>query len=77
MERDVAELVFMREILPEQIAGVRHLICTAAVAMQTTSRPLFYALKDTLNRERRFPASLFFALRGAFPIRTAQGRGAS
>lgn len=66
MERDVAELVFMREILPEQIASVRHLICTAAVAMQTTSRPLYYAFKDTLNRERRFPASLFFALRGAF-----------
>ena len=34
--------------------------------MQTTSRPLYFALKDTLNRERRFPASLFFALRGAF-----------
>ncbi len=66
MEREVAELVFMREILPEQIASVRHLICTAAVAVQTTSRPLYYALKDTLTRERRFPASLFFALRGAF-----------
>jgi len=66
MERDVAELVFMREILPQQIAGVRHLICTAAVAMQTTSRPLYFAFKDMLTRERRFPASLFFALRGAF-----------
>ena len=66
MERDVAELVFMREILPEQIASARHLICTAAVALQTSSRPLYFALKDTLNRERRFPASLFFALRGAF-----------
>lgn len=66
MERDVAELVFMREILPTQISNARHLICTAAVAIQTTSRPLYFALKDTLNRERRFPASLFFALRGAF-----------
>ena len=66
MEREVAELVFMRDILPEQIASSRHLICTAAVAMQTTSRPLYFALKDTLNRERRFPSSLFFALRGAF-----------
>ncbi|MEI7900850.1 MAG: hypothetical protein WCK89_11395 [bacterium] len=70
MERDVAELIFMREILPEQIASSRHLICTAAVAMQTTSRPLYFALKDTLNRERRFPASLFFALRGAFRHRS-------
>ncbi|HRR33081.1 MAG TPA: hypothetical protein P5026_03200 [Kiritimatiellia bacterium] len=66
MERDVAELVLLREILPEQIASVRHLICTAAVGMQTPSRPLYYALKDMLQRERRFPASLFFALRGAF-----------
>ena len=66
MERDVAELVFMREILPAQIASVHHLICTAAIGMQTPSRPLFYAMKDMLNRERRFPASLFFALRGAF-----------
>jgi hypothetical protein len=66
MERDVAELVFLREILPEQIANVRHLICTAAVGMQTSSRSLYYALKDMLLRERRFPASLFFALRGAF-----------
>jgi hypothetical protein len=66
MERDVAELVFLREILPGQVAGVRHLICTAAVGMQTPSRPLYYALKEMLNRERRFPASLFFALRGAF-----------
>ena len=70
MEREVAELVFMREIIPEQISNARHLICTAAVAMQTTSRPLYFALKDTLNRERRFPASLFFALRGAFRHRT-------
>jgi hypothetical protein len=70
MEREVAELVFMREILPEQIASVRHLICTAAVAVQTPSRPLLYALRDTLNRERRFPASLFFALRGAFRHRS-------
>lgn len=66
MERDIAELVFLREILPGQVANVRHLVCTAAVGMQTSSRPLFFALKDTLLRERRFPASLFFALRGAF-----------
>jgi hypothetical protein len=66
MERDVAELVFLREILPEQVASVRHLVCTAAVGMQTPSRPLYYAMKEMLTRERRFPASLFFALRGAF-----------
>lgn len=70
MERETAELVFLREILPAQIAAVRHLLCTASVAMQTLSKPLYYALKDTLTRERRFPASLFFALRGAFRHRS-------
>ncbi len=70
MEREVAELIFIREILPDQVAVVKHLICTAAVAVQTPSRPLYCALRDTLSRERRFPASLFFALRGAFRHRS-------
>ncbi len=66
MEREIAEMVFMREIVPAQVASVRHMVCTAAVAMQTPSRPLYFALKDVLQRERRFPSSLFFSLRGAF-----------
>ena len=64
--REVAELVFLREVVPEQLASVKHLICTAGVATQTSSRPLAMMLRDALTRERRFPASLFFALRGAF-----------
>ena len=66
LERDVAEMIFAREILPAQIQSAKHLVCTAAVAMQTPSRPLYYAMKDVLVRERRFPVSLFYALRGAF-----------
>ncbi len=66
MERDVAELVFMREILHSQVASARTLNCTAAVAIHTPSRQLLYAVRDAMNRERRFPTSLFFALRGAF-----------
>ena len=66
MERDVAEMTFTREILPGQILNAKHLVCTAAVAMQTPSRPLYFAMKDVLARERRFPVSLFYALRGAF-----------
>ena len=64
--REVAELVFLREVVPEQLASVKHLVCTAGVAMQTSSQSLGMMLRDALNRERRFPASLFFALRGAF-----------
>jgi len=66
LTREVAELVFLREVIPVQLASVKHLICTAGVATQTSSRPLAMMLRDMLNRERRFPASLFFALRGAF-----------
>jgi len=66
LTREVAELVFMREVVPVQLASVRNLICTAGVATQTSSRQLAMILRDMLARERRFPASLFFALRGAF-----------
>jgi len=66
LSREVAELVFAREIVPAHLASVKHLVCTAAVAVNTSSRILSGMLRDTLNRERRFPASLFFALRGAF-----------
>ena len=66
LSREVAELIFLREVVPVQLTSVKHLICTAGVATQTSSRPLAAMLRDALTRERRFPASLFFALRGAF-----------
>jgi len=64
--REVAELVFMREVVPGQLTSAKYLICTAGIAAQTSSRPLAAMLRDMLSRERRFPASIFFALRGAF-----------
>lgn len=66
LTREVAELVFLREVVPEQLTSVKYLICTAGVATQTSSRPLAMMLRDALMRERRFPTSLFYALRGAF-----------
>ncbi|MDA3924059.1 MAG: hypothetical protein PF904_05090 [Kiritimatiellae bacterium] len=66
MDREVAELVFKREIMPKQYSSVKHMICIASTALQTPNKPLYFAIKDMLHKERRFPTSLFFALRGAF-----------
>ena len=70
MERAAAELVFQREILPGQILSVKHLVCSAAAVRRTPSARLLEAVRETMNRELNFPASLFFALRGAFRHRT-------
>ncbi len=70
LERQAAELQFMREILPTQIMAVKHLVAPATAARQTPSRRLEFALREAMNREEKFPASLFFALRGAFRHRT-------
>ncbi len=70
MERTNAELVFQREILPEQILSVKHMVCPAAAVRHTPSARLLECVRETMNRELRFPASLFFALRGAFRHRT-------
>jgi hypothetical protein len=66
MERAAAEMVFQREILPEQILCVKHMVCPAAAVRRTPSPRLLETVRETMNRELRFPASLFFALRGAF-----------
>ena len=66
MERATAELVFQREILPGQILTVKHMVCPAAAVRRTPSARLLETVRETMNRELNFPASLFFALRGAF-----------
>ncbi len=66
MERDAAETMFKRDILPGLVASGAHASCTIAVGLKTTSLPLLFLLRDTLVAERRYPGSLFFALRGAF-----------
>lgn len=66
MEREAAETMFKREIMPGLIASGMHASCTIAIGLKTTSLPLLFLLRDTLVAERRYPGSLFFALRGAF-----------
>lgn len=70
LDRQAAELQFTRDILPGQIMAVKHLVCPATAARLTPDRRLAYAMRDALSREQKFPASLFFALRGAFRHRT-------
>lgn len=70
MERPAAEMYFMREILPRQIGMAWHLLTTVEVAIRSPSQRLNAAIRDVLNREDHFPASLFFALRGAFRHRS-------
>jgi hypothetical protein len=53
MDREVAELVFKREMLPHQYASVKHLVCIASTALQTPSKSLYFAIKDMIHKERR------------------------
>jgi len=66
LEREQAELEFHRTILPTLVVKPKILVTTAQAGLKTPSRPLLFAMRDALRKEQRFPASLFFALRGAF-----------
>jgi hypothetical protein len=66
LERDAAERLLQREIVPKQITAARSLVATVDVVRKTPSPKVAYALREALFREQKFPASLFFALRGAF-----------
>ncbi len=66
VERDVAERDFRSMIAPNLLTTPKSVDMTADVALKTSSKPLLYACRDALQREKRFPASLFYALRGAF-----------
>ncbi len=66
VEREAAEMRFKREILDKQVASVKHFVCTVSVAKKTPSPQLYAMLRTAVQKERRFPASLFYALRGAF-----------
>ena len=66
LERDAAERLLQREIAPKQITAARSLVATVDVVRKTPSPKIAYALREALFREQKFPASLFFALRGAF-----------
>lgn len=66
VEREAAELEFRRTIAPGLMTAPKSVDMTADVALKSPSKPLLFACRDALQREKRFPASLFFALRGAF-----------
>ncbi len=80
-DRAAAETLFAREILPGLVTTPRHVVCTHAVAMALRDRVLAAAVQEAWRRELRYPASLFFALRGAFRhkrlhvFRAGEGRG--
>ena len=65
-ERDQAEAEFRRNIMPQIKSIAKSSDMTLAQALKSTDLPYLFAVRDAIAKERRFPASLFFALRGAF-----------
>ena len=66
LDRQGAESLFTREILPGLIRQGGHFIAPIPAVLKTPDRRLDIAVRNKLNEEDRFPATLFFALRGAF-----------
>ncbi len=81
LERGEAERLFSTEILPKLITTPKHAACRHDVAMALPDPLLSRAVHEAWRREQRYPASLFFALRGAFRhkrmhvFRAGDGRG--
>ncbi len=65
-ERDQAEAEFRRNIAPQLKSVAKSSDMTLEQALKSTDLPYLFAVRDAIAKERRFPASLFFALRGAF-----------
>ena len=66
LEREQAEAAFRRDIMP-QLRGIsKSSDMSLDQALKSNDLPYLFAVRDAVARERRFPASLFFALRGAF-----------
>ena len=66
LERDQAEAEFRRNIMPQIKSIAKSSDMTLEQALKSPDLPYLFAVRDAIARERRFPASLFFALRGAF-----------
>ena len=72
VEREVAEVEFRRTIAPSLLTAPRTVDMTADAALKSPNLGLVFACRDAIQKEKRFPASLFFALRGAFHHRRLQ-----
>jgi hypothetical protein len=66
LEHDQAEAEFRRNMMPQLKSISKSSDMTLAQALKSSDLPYLYAVRDAIAKERRFPASLFFALRGAF-----------
>ncbi len=66
IEREQAEAEFRRDILPQLRSLSKSSDMQLDQALKSTDLPYLFAVRDAIARERRFPSSLFFALRGAF-----------
>ncbi len=64
--RDQAEAIFRRDLLPTLITSATHVCLPVSIAQNSPSLSLKLLLRYTLRDEQRYPRSLFFALRGAF-----------
>ncbi len=72
IEREAAELEFRRTIAPSLLSSPKTVDLAADLALKSSNRAFVFACRDALAREKRFPASLFYALRGAFHHRRLQ-----
>ena len=72
IEREAAEREFRRMFAPALMTKPRAVDMTAEMALKSSNLGLVFACRDAIQKEKRFPASLFFALRGAFHHRKLQ-----
>ena len=72
IEREAAAREFRRDFAPALMTAPRAVDMTAEQALKSTNLGLVFACRDAIQKEKRFPASLFFALRGAFHHRKLQ-----
>ncbi|MBR4652720.1 MAG: hypothetical protein IKO72_05105 [Kiritimatiellae bacterium] len=66
LAREAAEADFRRTVLPGLVSTATTVDLSADVALKSSCRPLVFACRDAISKERHYPASLLFALRGAF-----------
>ena len=81
LDRQAAEAQFTREHLPRAVSHAAHVAFPASAVDKIPDQELANFVRASLRREMRFPASLFFALRGAFrhkhlyTFKAGQGKG--